>query len=148
MEPPTMLTKADRNTRVMVNTPTRVLFILDRTIFLESVCSGAGKSCPGAERGRERDETEFSGLHILQQRRQRRLSPSLSVTSRTLNAFLTPLPVCEPPTSASRSTTARFCRGPGGVHLRHSQVREDGRKERCYLHPNMEAEGKAHVPTV
>ena len=35
MEPPTMLTKADRNTRVMVNTPTRVLFILDRTIFLE-----------------------------------------------------------------------------------------------------------------
>ena len=54
MEPPTMLTKADRNTRVMVNTPTRVLFILDRTIFLESVCSGAGKSCPGAEGGRER----------------------------------------------------------------------------------------------
>lgn len=54
MEPPTMLTKADRNTRVMVNTPTRVLFILDRTIFLERVCSGAGKSCPRG-RGRERE---------------------------------------------------------------------------------------------
>lgn len=39
-----MLTKADRNTRVMVNTPTRVLFILDRTIFLERVCRGPGKS--------------------------------------------------------------------------------------------------------
>lgn len=39
-----MLTKAERNTRVMVNTPTRVLFFLDRTIFLESVCRGVGKS--------------------------------------------------------------------------------------------------------
>lgn len=39
-----MLTKAERNTRVMVNTPTRVLFVLDRTIFLESVCRGVGKS--------------------------------------------------------------------------------------------------------
>lgn len=58
-----MLTKADRNTRVMVNTPTRVLFILDRTIFLERVCRGAGKSCPKG-RGwvrRERERTEFSG---------------------------------------------------------------------------------------
>jgi hypothetical protein len=44
MEKPTMLTKAERNTRVMVNTPTRVLFFLDRTIFLESVCRGVGKS--------------------------------------------------------------------------------------------------------
>lgn len=52
-----MLTKADRNTRVMVNTPTRVLFILDLTIFLERVCSGAGKSCPGEESER----TEVSG---------------------------------------------------------------------------------------
>lgn len=122
-----MLTKADRNTRVMVNTPTRVLFILDLTIFLERVCSGAGKSCPrGRGRERERDKTEFSGLHIPPQRRQWRLSPSLSVTSGTMKAFLTPLPVCEPPTSASRPTTARFCRGPGGVHLRRSQVREDG----------------------
>lgn len=39
-----MLTKAERNTRMMVNTPTRVLFILDRTIFRESICRGVGKS--------------------------------------------------------------------------------------------------------
>lgn len=52
-----MLTKADRNTRVMVNTPTRVLFILDRTIFLERVCRGAGKSWGEGER-----ETESVGI--------------------------------------------------------------------------------------
>lgn len=47
-----MLTKAERNTRMMVNTPTRVLFVLDRTIFLESVCRGVGKSWEG--RGRHK----------------------------------------------------------------------------------------------
>lgn len=61
VEPPTMLTKADRNTRVMVNTPTRVLFILDRTIFLERVCRGPGKSWEGGEEEGERYRTEFSG---------------------------------------------------------------------------------------
>lgn len=55
-----MLTKADRNTRVMVNTPTRVLFILDRTIFLESLCSGAGKSCHGAEGGQTRNRIQWT----------------------------------------------------------------------------------------
>lgn len=51
-----MLTKAERNTRMMVNTPTRVLFVLDRTIFLESVCRGVGKSWEG----RGRHKAEFS----------------------------------------------------------------------------------------
>jgi hypothetical protein len=59
MEPPTMLTKAERNTRVMVNTPTRVLFILDRTIFLERVCSGVGKSWGKGGEG-ETDVIAFS----------------------------------------------------------------------------------------
>ena len=60
MQPPTMLTKADRNTRVMVNTPTRVLFILDRTIFLESLCSGAGKSCRGAQGGQRWNRIQWT----------------------------------------------------------------------------------------
>lgn len=41
----TMLTKADRKTRIMAKTPTKVLLVLDCTIFLERVWSGAGKSC-------------------------------------------------------------------------------------------------------
>lgn len=32
-------------------------------------------------------------------------------------------------------------------HLGSSQVRETGRKERCYLHPHRKAEEKALVPT-
>lgn len=39
-----MLTKADRKTRIMAKTPTKVLLVLDCTIFLERVWSGAGKS--------------------------------------------------------------------------------------------------------
>lgn len=54
-----MLTKAERNTRVMVNTPTRVLFFLDRTIFLESVCRGVGKSWhKKGERDKSRNQLE------------------------------------------------------------------------------------------
>lgn len=55
MERPTMLTKAERNTKVMVNTPTKVLFFLDRTIFLESVCRGVGKSW-GRKGGKDKAE--------------------------------------------------------------------------------------------
>lgn len=58
-----MFTKADRNTRVMANTPTRVLFILDRTIFLERVCSGAGKSCLRAEGGGEMKQFGGGSTH-------------------------------------------------------------------------------------
>lgn len=39
-----MLTKAERKTRIMAKTPTKVLLVLDCTIFLERVWSGAGKS--------------------------------------------------------------------------------------------------------
>lgn len=64
MERPTMLTKAERNTRVMVNTPTRVLFFLDRTIFLESVCRGVGKSW-GRQEGKK-EETKQKSVRTLQ----------------------------------------------------------------------------------
>lgn len=40
----TILMNADRKTRTMVKTPTRVLFSLDWTIRLERVCRGTGKS--------------------------------------------------------------------------------------------------------
>lgn len=40
-----MLTKADRKTRIMAKTPTKVLLVLDCTIFLERVWRGTGKSC-------------------------------------------------------------------------------------------------------
>ena len=40
----TMLTKAATKRSRMVRTPTRVLFILDWTIFLVSVCKAAGKT--------------------------------------------------------------------------------------------------------
>lgn len=36
--------KAERKTMMMVKTPTRVLFSLEWTILLESVCRGTGKS--------------------------------------------------------------------------------------------------------
>lgn len=49
-----MLTKAERNTRMMVKTPTRVLFVLDLTIFLERVCRGVGKSW-GRKGGRHKE---------------------------------------------------------------------------------------------
>lgn len=38
-----MLMKAERKTMMMVKTPTKVLFSLDWTILLESVCRGTGK---------------------------------------------------------------------------------------------------------
>lgn len=41
----TILTKAEMKTRIMVNTPTRVLLVRDWTIFFETVCIVAGKSC-------------------------------------------------------------------------------------------------------
>ena len=47
-----MLTKADMKTRRMLNTPTRVLFMRDWTIFFETVCIGDGKSCAG-EKGKK-----------------------------------------------------------------------------------------------
>lgn len=40
-----MLTKAERKTRIMAKTPTKVLLVLDCTIFLERVWRGTGKSC-------------------------------------------------------------------------------------------------------
>lgn len=40
----TILTKAEMKTRMMVNTPTRVLLVRDWTIFFETVCIAAGKS--------------------------------------------------------------------------------------------------------
>lgn len=39
-----MLTKAEMKTRMMLNTPTRVLLVRDCTIFFETVCIAAGKS--------------------------------------------------------------------------------------------------------
>lgn len=67
-----MLIKAERNTRVMVNTPTRVLFVLDRTIFLESVCRGVGKSW-----GRKGEDTKQSSVSTLQ--------TALELSSHTLS---------------------------------------------------------------
>lgn len=41
----TILTKAEMKTRMMENTPTRVLLVRDWTIFFETVCIAPGKSC-------------------------------------------------------------------------------------------------------
>jgi hypothetical protein len=46
-----MLMKAERKTRMMVKTPTRVLLSLDWTILLDKVWRGTGKNCP-EHRGR------------------------------------------------------------------------------------------------
>lgn len=40
----TMLTKAEMKTRMMVNTPTRVLLVRDWTIFFDTICIAAGNS--------------------------------------------------------------------------------------------------------
>lgn len=47
LRPPTIFTKAEMKTRIMLNTPTRVLLVRDWTIFLETVCIAAGNSCSG-----------------------------------------------------------------------------------------------------
>lgn len=49
----TMLMKADRKTMTMVKTPTRVLLSRDRTMLLDTVCRGTGKSWEwGRKRGK------------------------------------------------------------------------------------------------
>lgn len=44
-------------TRMMVNTPTRVLLVRDWTIFFDTVCMAAGKSC-------EMKRTKVNYFHI------------------------------------------------------------------------------------
>lgn len=58
-----MLTKADRNTRIMAKTPTKVLLVLDCTIFLERVWRGTGKSCM---RGKKPSNRHIKSLFVLQ----------------------------------------------------------------------------------
>lgn len=60
-----MLTKAERKTRIMAKTPTKVLLVLDCTIFLERVWSGAGKSWMW-EKKKKRLNKHMKSLLILQ----------------------------------------------------------------------------------
>lgn len=103
MERPTMLTKAERNTRVMVNTPTRVLFFLDRTIFLESVCRGVGKSW-GRQEGKK-EETKQKSVRTLQTDMELRgHTPFPGITPWT---FLN-----QPPCPQGSCTWVRDCSSP------------------------------------
>lgn len=130
-----------------MNTPTRVLFILTSRSSWRRVCSGAGKSCPRG-RGRERETNRIQWTPHTTTEEAVEALPSLSVASRTMKAFLTPLPVCEPPTSASRPTTARFCRGlVGGVHLEALTGERGWTKGKMLPSPQHGSRGKAHVST-
>lgn len=148
MGPRTMLTKADRNTRMMLNTPSRVLFILDRTIFLDRVCRGTGKSCP-EEGGRERQQNSVETL-------QTALEPALPSIFASLQHNPRGLPARPPGGQASSlaplhhyfqaNSSTDSAAGQEWVSLGSSQLREAGQKERCSFDPNMEAEEKAHAP--
>lgn len=130
VEPPTMLTKADRNTRVMVNTPTRVLFILDRTIFLEKVCRGAGKSW-GSRWGERQHRIQWA-LHKPSHNQVSRPPSSLASATRGPSGTRA---------TASRPTAAQTLQlaSQVWVYLGSSQVREARRKEEgCYLDPDRE----------
>lgn len=59
-----MLTKAEMKTRMMLNTPTRVLLVRDWTIFFETVCMAAGKSF---KRGAESNELRTIQVQVLMQ---------------------------------------------------------------------------------
>lgn len=143
-----MLTKADRNTRVMVNTPTRVLFILERTIFLERVCRGAGKSCGGGRTEQNSLGTPRSAIE-----------PALPSTlvSRQCQHRPRALPEHPPHVQASSliplhqivAQQHRFCSWPGlGLPEELTGKRLDGRKkEKCRLDLTREVD-KAHVPAV
>lgn len=129
-----------------MNTPTKVLFILDLDLPGEGLQRGREELSQGQREG-ERDKTEFSGLHLHRHRGGSGGSPPLlSVASRTMKAFLNPLPVCEPPTSASRPTTARFCRARRSPpEALWSERRRDERKDATFT-PTWK-QRKAHVST-
>lgn len=76
----TILTKAEMKTRVMVNTPTRVLLVRDWTIFFETVCIVAGKSCGENSKVKKRLHTQRSTSNV-QKCERRRWSASTSSTT-------------------------------------------------------------------
>lgn len=61
----TILMKAERKTTMMVKTPTSVLFSLDRTILLERVCRGTGKSWEKETQSEDVSGTEKKVLWLL-----------------------------------------------------------------------------------